>query len=251
MKNKAFTMSEALIVLSVVSVLAALSVTAVSNAKPDESIIMFRKAYSMTTRIVNEMLNDKELYPYANEPDDEESALGSAYNMLGLGDSTVTATMKTNHPYLTCSVDDCDYYTKFADIFVHKANPLTVEQVQTSSGHGSMLSSSTCNNMTTPDGMFWSICSRARNLHVWITISVYTKGENAGCFYNATNCKVPTNFKFQLLHTSLTTPAPFDGSIEISDPMACSYLRYPKITKANKIPTDSNVNSCFAKNWSE
>lgn len=42
-KIKAFTMSEALIVLGIIAVIATLSVIAVQNAKPDTDVVMFKK----------------------------------------------------------------------------------------------------------------------------------------------------------------------------------------------------------------
>lgn len=64
-KNLAFTMSEALIVLGIVAVLATLSVIAITNAKPDENIIMYRRAYSNTLKVVQNLMADAQLYPNA------------------------------------------------------------------------------------------------------------------------------------------------------------------------------------------
>lgn len=64
-KNLAFTMSEALIVLGIVAVLATLSVIAVTNAKPDENIIMYRRAYANTLKVVQNLMADAQLYPNA------------------------------------------------------------------------------------------------------------------------------------------------------------------------------------------
>ena len=66
--RKAFTMSEALIVLGIIAVIATLSVLAVQNAKPDPEIVMFKKAYKTTQDIIQNMYYDKELYPNATDP---------------------------------------------------------------------------------------------------------------------------------------------------------------------------------------
>ena len=66
--RKAFTMSEALIVLGIIAVIATLSVLAVQNAKPDPEIVMFKKAYKTTQDIMQNMYYDKELYPNATDP---------------------------------------------------------------------------------------------------------------------------------------------------------------------------------------
>ena len=67
-KIKAFTMSEALIVLGIIAVIATLSVIAVQNAKPDTDVVMFKKAYKTTHDIVQNLYYDKELYPNATDP---------------------------------------------------------------------------------------------------------------------------------------------------------------------------------------
>ncbi len=239
MKNKAFTLAEGLMVLSIVSVLAAVSVTAVSNAKPDESIIMFRRGYKMMSTIINDMLNDRELYPYALErytgvaiPTD--SLLGSTNAIKGFGDNSITETMKANNPYLNCAVNSCDADFKFADIFIHKANPVSFNDVLP------LQPNKTKKEMVTPDGMYWYIYSDSSMAIAGalgpMTITLYTNGKGKGCTYHATNCKYPTNFIFNIQS---------DGKIETTDPMACSYLRYTKVTKASKIPTNSTINSCF------
>lgn len=64
-KRIAFTMSEAMIVLGIVAVLATLSVIAVNSAKPDENIIMFRRAYGTTLKVVQNLMSDSQLYPNA------------------------------------------------------------------------------------------------------------------------------------------------------------------------------------------
>ena len=65
MIKKAFTMTEALIIIGIIGVIAALSIVAVNTAKPDKDIIMFRRAYSETQKVIRELLTDKELYPKA------------------------------------------------------------------------------------------------------------------------------------------------------------------------------------------
>ena len=87
-KNFAFTMAEALIVLAVVGVLASISVVSVAKAKPDENIIMYRRAYKVTVTAIRNLLNDTDLYPNANNEINTSSILGSANNKLGLCDST-------------------------------------------------------------------------------------------------------------------------------------------------------------------
>lgn len=87
-RNIAFTMSEAMIVLGIVAVLAALSLVAVNGAKPDENIIMFRRAYGTTLKVIQNLMNDKQLYPnatvvaYNNGKSDVKSLLSPNFSQL-------------------------------------------------------------------------------------------------------------------------------------------------------------------------
>ncbi|MBR2525032.1 hypothetical protein IKE67_01060 [bacterium] len=237
MKHKAFTLSEALIVLSMVSVLAALSITAVSKAKPDESVIMFRRGYSMITRIVNELINDRELYPHAQDPfNSTNQVLGNTGYYKGLADYTLTDEMKTSYPCLTEGSDL--EKMKFPNLFAFKANPVTVDLYTSGRSIGK--------KFTTPDGMYWIVSSSSKmttNGTIAI-ISLFTQGENNGCAYSA-SCLIPSRFVFKVFNNGEIKPY-IDKTGEPNDPMACSYLRYPKINRAKEIPTDANVNSCFA-----
>ncbi len=89
MKKNAFTMSEALIVLGIVAVLAALSVIALKNSKPDVDMVLYRHSYSKVRKVVSELLNDTELYPFVtNESATKKASSGdklSQYNIIELG----------------------------------------------------------------------------------------------------------------------------------------------------------------------
>ena len=89
MKKNAFTMSEALIVLGIVAVLAALSVIALKNSKPDVDMVLYRHSYSKVRKVVSELLNDTELYPFVtNESATKKTSSGdklSQYNIIELG----------------------------------------------------------------------------------------------------------------------------------------------------------------------
>ena len=64
MKNKAFTLAEVLIVISIIGVLATVMLSAISKMAPDKEKMRFKKAYSTIERTVGELVNDEDLYPY-------------------------------------------------------------------------------------------------------------------------------------------------------------------------------------------
>ena len=234
--NTAFTLSEAMIVLGIVSVLAGLSIVAITNSKPDENIILFRRAYSTTAKVVQELLNDRELYP-DSEAYKNISELGSVDNKKGFEDRTISDEVKTKYPYL----EDVSERRKFAAIFAHKVNAITSEE----SGNYSV-------NFTTADGIYWTVSNCFYNgcQHMghassvptdrrYGTVYIYLNGENTdkSCEYNSETCPYPTKFELNISSQGVITP---------QDPMACSYLRYPKATKNSQIPTSPTENNCFS-----
>ena len=62
MKKFGFTLSELLITVGIVGVVAALTAPAVSNIMPDKNKMMFMKNYKELTTITEKLLQDPELY---------------------------------------------------------------------------------------------------------------------------------------------------------------------------------------------
>lgn len=219
LRNKAFTMAEALIVLSVVGVLAALSVVATNNSKPDESVIMFRKGYATASKIIQNMMNDTTLYPRANQMRVSSKLGSTAYNKTGLADTT--GTNKNN----------------FAYNFALLANPVT------------SLTGTNCKNFTdtsieknckftTADGIYWEVSSimTSSNPNAYITMNLFGSNSN-GCTYNKDTCPMPT--KFILRVNKFGKIKPVVSNLSAFDPVASVYLYYNKINKHSKIPHDS------------
>lgn len=67
MKNKGFTLSETLVVLFLLGVIASVTIPALWHSRPNESRLMFRKAYYDTERVISDMINDDSLYPESDE----------------------------------------------------------------------------------------------------------------------------------------------------------------------------------------
>ena len=63
MKLRAFTLTEILLTLGILGVVAALALPGLFGTKPNKEMIMFKKAYGTVSRIVMELVNDNKLYP--------------------------------------------------------------------------------------------------------------------------------------------------------------------------------------------
>jgi len=62
MKNKAFTLAEIMIVLSVIAVLTAILLPAARNAMPNENVMKFKKAHSVLNTAVRELVNSDKYF---------------------------------------------------------------------------------------------------------------------------------------------------------------------------------------------
>ena len=62
-KNNAFTLTETLIMVAVIGVIAVISAVSFRNIQPDKDTVMLRKAYSDISKAVATLINDQELYP--------------------------------------------------------------------------------------------------------------------------------------------------------------------------------------------
>lgn len=63
MIKKGFTLSEVMVTLGILGVLAAFLVPAIMQTTPDNNRVMFKKAYSILEQSVSQMINDDKNYP--------------------------------------------------------------------------------------------------------------------------------------------------------------------------------------------
>ena len=122
MKNKAFTLAETLIVISIIGILATVMLSVMSKMSPDKEKMMFKKAYQTVERTVGELVNDEELYPY--NPD-----------AIGFRNTESVTWPGTNDTYTG--------NTKFCKLFKRKLNATEITE------SGSM----GCGYVTTTDGI--------------------------------------------------------------------------------------------------
>ncbi len=272
--RKAFTMSEALIVLGIVAVLATLSVLAVQNAKPDPDIVMFRKAYKTLHDIVQNLYYDKELYPNATDTL-EVSTKGFVDNVYkgkfaeaflarlnpvsepeSLDSLSVSQRCGINGGLQVCSASSEIAISGSA--IKTPTSSFNVGSISTSGLSGTFLLD--VSNLpysvsgNTADGMSWTISDSFADYNATSTpdplsyVTVYIDGADASnnCSYDSSSCTRPNKFIFEIDHTGKITPRVSASSDAGIDPIACSYLRYPKINKFDKIPKSSSTNTCFS-----
>lgn len=122
--KKGFTLTEVLIALSVIAIITAILMPIIFKMRPNQEVLMVKKAYNMTQAIVSEMINDEKCYPFR-------------YDRVGFENETA---------YTNCSYNaSADATTKFREVFKSYVNP-----IEDSSG----------NTFTTKDGMKWTLSGR-------------------------------------------------------------------------------------------
>ena len=76
MKNKAFTLTELLIALGVIGILAAVLFPIISNIVPDQDVIMAKRAYYTIQQGVADLINDQSCYPDLTNASESEKKDG-------------------------------------------------------------------------------------------------------------------------------------------------------------------------------
>lgn len=102
-KRHAFTLTETLIMVAVIGIIAVISAISLKNIQPDKDTVMVRKAYSEASKAVATLINDQELYPYA------EVSLKNKNDILlatVLQRSLAAACTGLNCPDQTTKIDD-------------------------------------------------------------------------------------------------------------------------------------------------
>lgn len=190
MKNrfKALTLSEILIAMVIVGVLAKILIPVIMNVLPNKNKALFKKAYYVTEKVVNALLSDETLYP------EDVVAPGFAY---------------TTNPVIS---DGVTYQgtTKFCQTFATKVNL------------GSDVNCSSVFNFKTNDGVTWALPTGAfvPGIPQVITVDVMggtttTNGNSPNCIYNAATCPKPDQFNINVYN---------DGKLSITGTKEMEYL---------------------------
>lgn len=226
-KYVAFTLAESLIVLGIISVLATLSTLALTNVKPDKDVIMFRKGYKTLFSAMEQIKKDTSLY-HEVCGDDELSLI-------------------LNHCSLTVinpSYGRPDFYRAFAKLIGAVDSNLVTNSTEIEPGiFGNEYYS---DSFSTADGIYWEI-SDDYGLFYY-KLYMYPDGKksvNKACIYDASDCKRPNKFYFVIDQYTAKITLPISFSDSTYNPIACTYLRYPKINKFSKFPTKGEGNTCY------
>ena len=65
-----FTLAEVVITLGILGILATIALPMLNDSRPNQEMIMLKKVYYLTSRIVSELINDEDFYPDADKEED-------------------------------------------------------------------------------------------------------------------------------------------------------------------------------------
>lgn len=130
-RHSAFTLSEVLVTLAILGVIAAVTIPAVMQVTPSRTKVMYRKAYYVVERAISNMSNDDTNYP--------SSILDGSNNQRWFNYTTAVSNGSTN---------------KFCYLFFDQLN---VVGSATSSCQDTSTSGLGGTSIVTPDGINWRI----------------------------------------------------------------------------------------------
>ena len=138
--KKGFTLTEIMIALAIIAILSVILVPMIFKLRPNQEVMMTKKAFGQTQTIISEMINNENCYPLV-------------YDRTGFGDE---------RPY-TCSQNGGgNRNVKFRELFKEYLNPIERND----------------NIATTKDGMLWTFNSNFTENGGTATITVDTVPDN-------------------------------------------------------------------------
>jgi len=219
-KYRAFTLAEVLVVLAIIAVLAVLVTPMLINTVPNKEMVMFKKAYFLTSRAVNELINDDEFYP------DDPTGRTIGFQHTSIVDSGASdreaiynGTMFTAH-------------YKFCGLFGTKLNLTTQGSLRWLCNGTVPLSRG--GNYQTADGIMWSMPTDDEFKHGEETISVDVNG------MNPPNCGEEDRNGIERVCDRDEAPDQFkiivgrDGNIRVPSAVARAYLSSQKTNRRYK-----------------
>lgn len=183
MSKKGFSLTEVMVTLVVIGVVAAIITPVIQSLIPNKRKIMFKKAYYLTERIVGELIDDDGLYP-------EDATLVGLQNTTAVIANGVAYSVPT---------------TKFCQLFASKLN--VVGTVDCAAGGFEFQSN---------DGIAWHLPVTpfpnglsSQTITVDVIYGDNTSNQNPNCTYNASTCPNPDQFNIFIYN---------DGQLKIADP---------------------------------
>ena len=208
-----FSLGEMCITVGIVAFLAMILLPALKNIFPNQEMLMFKKAYYITERVVSELVNDEDLYPDSNDLT-QEPYLGNTESVTYKGEVYQGS-------------------TKFCELFASKINRASaIDCSEHNFTDGDKPSDYT---FITADGVVWilPITEFPSDTDAYEIYMDVNGDKKPNCVYDNESCKKPDRFTVQVYQ---------DGRISVDGIMEKEYLYRSDISKEAKNETEEAKN---------
>ncbi len=220
MKKRAFTLTEVLITLGIVGVLAAVMTPMVSKFKPDTIKASYLNTYDALSTSISTILSNDKAYPIENVPPDfnyVEYPLANLEPIVGTGTNARPDVIGGTPKF-------CYVLSKTLSILESDAD------VRTSCRNG------TAPSFTAKNGAEFTVRTEGndtganRNFEATIRVDINGEGRGANCIFDRARCPDPDIFEFKVWA---------DGEFLPADWMGIRYLETRTNLKYKKVSDDS------------
>lgn len=162
MVKKGFSLSEALLTLTIIGIVTAIVIPVILSVTPDSNIVAFKKAYSTIEQTISTLVNDEDYYPSCRHVLATDAS-GNQYTVpaaLNIPDATTLSNISTQTNG-ACTAGDASTsgINKFCTLFSQQIlTDGTVNCAQSTDANGSPTSSG-YTTFTSKNGMTWTIVS--------------------------------------------------------------------------------------------
>lgn len=188
MKYKGFTVAEILITMAIIGFIAAIVLPTLKDAQANKEMIMFKKVLYQTSNVVNELINDDNLYPDSENP----LYAGLAHVYLTMYNNFANEAKFRGQTY--GGSGNAGKY-KFCGLFAAKMS------LKTSAVCNDEKTFANKGNFTTSDGVVWRMpisdfgSGTSESGENTIEVDVNGVGKGKDCFEGETNCTEPDRFR--------------------------------------------------------
>jgi len=232
MKKQAFTLTEILITLGIIGVLAAIVTPSITKIHPDETKVKYMKAYNALATLAPEIANDESLFLKVQTLNNTTGNVETTKAGLLNKDAPSTAAIEIMDPiyfkdgYLTKTkgcIKACKDATKFGYFLSRRLNLVgdykngTDSEFTTGEGIDWLIKGTGSEGTYTTNDAGSTNPAVATNYRQIVRIDVNGSG-GKNCIYNKSSCTQPDRFIFYVYNY---------GNVEAADPLGKAFLLNP------------------------